>query len=104
MGFVLLICIVPLYWAKTKADSMRENMQNLSREVAEEQKKISELEAEYAYLNRFDRLESAANQMGLQPINGSQVSNFSQLEKIAPLKTAQAQTNPAPPQPQGAGL
>lgn len=85
---------------------MRENMQDLSREVAEEQKKISELEAEYAYLNRFDRLEAAASKMGLQPINGSQISNFSQLEKVAPLRNNEQQpiTKPAQPKPQGAGL
>ena len=110
MGFVLLICIVPLYWAKTKADSMRENMQSLSKEVADEQKKISELEAEYAYLNRFDRLEAAANKLGLQPINGAQITNLSQLEKVAPLKTNQTPpvtNNPQPqqkPQQQGVGL
>lgn len=86
MGFGLLICVVPLYWAKTKADSMRDNMQQLSREVAEEQKQVAALEAKYATLNRFNRLESAATELGLKPISGSQISNLSELDRVAPIK------------------
>ena len=87
MGFGLLLCIVPLYWAKTKADYMRDNMQNLRKDVSEEQKKISELEAEMAYLARFDRLEAASKRIGMKPIDGSQLRSPSELELIAPLHT-----------------
>jgi cell division protein FtsL len=87
VGFGFLLCLLPLYWAKTQADKMRDHMQNLAEEVAEERQQVQILEAELAYLSRFDRLEKVASEkLGMAPINGRQISRIEDLDTVAPIR------------------
>ncbi|KAF0097058.1 MAG: hypothetical protein FD163_687 [Hyphomonadaceae bacterium] len=86
IGFGCLACLLPLYWAKTQADKMHDHMQDLARDVATERQKVQILEAELAYLSRFERLEKVASEkLGLAPISGRQVGRIEDLDIVAPI-------------------
>lgn len=92
VGFGFLVCLLPLYWAKTQADKMRDHMQDLAKDVASERQQVQILEAELAYLSRFERLEKVASEkLGLAPINGRQISRIEDLDIIAPIIANAAQ-------------
>ncbi len=76
---------MPLYWAKTKADNMRDNMRKLQAEVAAEKKAIHTLEAELSYLTRYDRIEKVSVEtLGMGPIEDSQIVDLKDIDTIAP--------------------
>lgn len=88
VGFGFLVCLLPLYWAKTQADKMQGHMRNLARDVATERQQVQILEAELAYLSRFDRLEKVATEkLGLAPISGRQIGRIEDLDVVAPIAT-----------------
>lgn len=97
MGFGLLACIVPLYWAKTEADKMRDHMHQLQVDVAKERREVQVLEAQLTYLSRYDRIEKVASEkLGLSPITGAQIADLSDLDKIAPIGPVSAPVVSAP--------
>lgn len=84
----MLACLVPLYWAKSEADRMRDHMHSLQSDVKDARKSVKTLEAEVAYLSRYDRIEKVAvEQMGMAPLDGSQLADISDLDAIAPIIT-----------------
>ena len=86
MGFGLLACLVPLYWAKSEADRMRNHMQNQEAEVKSARKKVKTLEAEVAFLSRYDRIEKVAiEELGMAPLSGVQIVDIKDIDKIAPI-------------------
>lgn len=85
LGFGFLACLVPLYWAKTKADNMRDNMRDLQAQVAAEKKAIHTLEAELSYLTRYDRIEKVSVEtLGMGPIDGAQIVEIKDIDMVAP--------------------
>lgn len=85
MCFGVLALIIPLYWAKTKADSKFEHMRELSIEVEKAEKAVHALEAELAYLERYDRVEQSGVELGMVPQKPVAIKTLSELDQIAPI-------------------
>lgn len=85
MCFGILALIIPLYWAKTKADSKFEHMRELSIEVEKAEKAVHALEAELAYLERYDRVEQSGVELGMVPQRPVAIKTVSELNEIAPI-------------------
>lgn len=82
----ILLAIVSLYWAKTSADKMRNNVKHLQKDIAEERAKISEIEAQITYFTAYGRIEDVAkSKLGMVPINGPNVATLDELDEIAPI-------------------
>lgn len=93
LGFGFLVCLVPLYLAKAQADKMRDNVHKLQADIAKEKKQIRTLRAEIAWLGGFARIEnSARNELGMKPLDGSKVKTFEEIDQIAPLPVAQTES------------
>lgn len=90
VGFAgLVVFALGLYWAKAEAQSARENVITLQKEVEAERRAVRTLEAELAYSERPDRLEATARgQLGLVPLAAGQTATLDTLDTIAPLTQA----------------
>jgi hypothetical protein len=87
----LMVFAVALYWAKAEAQSAREHVIALQKDVDTKRRAVRTLEAEVAFLERPDRLEAtAAGQMGLVPLRAEKMANLNDLDQIAPLPVAEA--------------
>lgn len=99
-GFVGLVGFaLALYWAKAEAQTAREQVVQLQKDVDTERRAVRTLEAEVAWMERPDRLEATARQkMGLVPMSADKTASLDDLDTIAPLPIAVpvAETPPAP--------
>jgi cell division protein FtsL len=98
VGFIGLVGFAfGLYWAKAEAQSARETVVSLQKEVEQEQRAVRTLEAEVAWMERPDRLEATAREkMGLVPISADNTSSLEDLDRIAPLPAPQVATGAMP--------
>lgn len=94
-GFVGLVALAfALYWAKAEAQAVREKVLVLQDKVDSERRAVRTLEAELTWVERPDRLESAATRhLGMVPITADRIVSLSEIDQIAPLRAA----TPAPP-------
>jgi hypothetical protein len=86
-GFVGLVGFaLALYWAKAEAQSAREQVVSLQKDVDTERRAVRTLEAEVAWIERPDRLEATARQnMGLVPLKADKTATLEDLDTIAPI-------------------
>jgi hypothetical protein len=89
-GFVGLVALaLALYWAKAEAQAVREKVLVLQEEVDTERRAVRTLEAELAWVERPDRLETAATRkMGLVPVTAERIATVEDIDQIAPLRAA----------------
>lgn len=74
---------------------MRTHMQNQETEVQAARKKVKTLEAEVAFLSRYDRVEKVAiEDLGMAPLNGAQIAQLKDIDIIAPVRTAASMVKP----------
>jgi hypothetical protein len=87
VGFIGLVGFaVALYWAKAEAQGAREHVIALQKEVDAQRRAVRTLEAEAAFLERPDRLETTArDKMGLVPLTADKMAVLEDLDTIAPL-------------------
>ena len=65
---------------------MRLHMKDLQTEVKEARKTVHTLEAEVSYLTRYDRIEKfASEELGMTALNGSQIAQINEIDRIAPI-------------------
>lgn len=101
-GFIGLVGFaLALYWAKAEAQTAREQVVQLQKDVDTERRAVRTLEAEVAWMERPDRLEATARQkMGLVPMSAEKTATLADLDAIAPLPQAQpSQPTAALPEP-----
>ncbi|GIU66258.1 cell division protein FtsL [Candidatus Phycosocius spiralis] len=86
-GFAGLVALAfALYWAKSEAQTVREQVIQLQGEVEAERRQVRTLEAELAFIERPDRLETAAiGQLNLEPIAADRIATIEQLDQLVPL-------------------
>jgi hypothetical protein len=96
-GFVGLVGFaLALYWAKAEAQTAREQVVSLQKDVDTERRAVRTLEAEVAWMERPDRLEATARQkMGLVPMAADKTASLDDLDAIAPLPQSQPIMPPA---------
>jgi hypothetical protein len=85
-----------LYWAKIEGQVARERLTALEQQIHADRRAVRTLEAEVAFLERPDRLETAATEtMGLVPIESARRVSLSAL----PAALTKAETAPKPAAP-----
>jgi hypothetical protein len=99
-GFIGLVGFaLALYWAKAEAQTAREQVVSLQKDVDTERRAVRTLEAEVAWMERPDRLEATARQsMGLVPLAADKTASLDELDQIAPLAPQAPAPQPAPVQ------
>jgi hypothetical protein len=87
---LLLVLVLALYLVKTFAGSERADIASTESQIADEQRRITVLKAEVAFLERPDRIQRLAESgLKAQPISGKHETSIAQLGAIA--------REPAPP-------
>jgi hypothetical protein len=96
-GFIGLVGFaLALYWAKAEAQTAREQVVSLQKDVDAERRAVRTLEAEVAWMERPDRLEATARQnMGLVPMAADKTASLDDLDALAPLPQSQPTMPPA---------
>lgn len=98
-GFIgLTLLAVLLYWAKSEAQAVREQVIVLQDKVEQERRAVRTLEAELAWLERPDRLEKVASSaMGLAPVTADRIGTERDIAAAAPLAPAGTTSAAVPP-------
>jgi hypothetical protein len=95
VGFALA-----LYWAKAEAQTAREQVVSLQKNVDKERRAVRTLEAELAWMERPDRLDATARgKMGLTPVTAQNTVSLADLDKVAPLLLLPPAPSSAPSSP-----
>jgi hypothetical protein len=106
----LVILAVALYLAKTEAERVRDSVERMERELVQETKAVTILEAELVWRSGPQRMETAARALGLGSITPDQLVALSDLDQVlspeggppgeptraAPPAAGGAQARPAP--------
>lgn len=100
-GFVGLVALAfALYWAKAEAQAVREKVLVLQDEVDTERRAVRTLEAELTWVERPDRLETAASRkLGLVPMTADRIATLDDIDQIAPLRVAPPAVDANPIEP-----
>jgi hypothetical protein len=86
-GILQFVCLIGiaggLYGLKTVADGKREALDSLEARIAEDRRAIRMLEADIAYFSQPQRLEAAAQDLGLAAPEAARIVTVADLDQIA---------------------
>lgn len=100
-AYVCFVCFAALsiggvYLVKYSAQSQQRDVVKLRAELAAEQESLHLLHAEWAYLNRPERLQQLASRhLALTPIESAQIIDANRLPAARPAATASSPIMPA---------
>ena len=84
-----MIMALGVYWAKTSAAREAAAIDDVGRQIEQEQRRTRLLQAEIAYLERPDRLTVLAEERHLEPVAAAREASPDALPQIAVLGASQ---------------
>ncbi len=82
-SLVFLLTVLGLYQVKYRVRDVKSDVAALEAELAKEKESLHVLKAEWAYLNRPERLQQLSDRhLGLAPLSASQIANGDTLDAL----------------------
>lgn len=88
LGLVMVLAL-GVYWAKTSAAREAAAIDDVGRQIAQEERRTRLLQAEIAYLERPDRLTVLAEERHLAPVEAAREATPDALPQIAVMGAGQ---------------
>lgn len=80
--------VIAVYQVENKVQSMRSELKQLNAQIKQDKETIRVLHAEWAYLNRPDRIREMAGKLGMDYVSAAQVKNIEDIPMRAVMISA----------------